>query len=58
MINRYDLNKSTRNLKLNYQFIQVPEDHTIMEAKFHMNSLMLRQTGKVKEELVILLSSQ
>jgi len=57
MLVQYSLSNSTkRQLAIKYQFLQVPEDCTITESAFHMNSLTLRQTGKLKVEVVLLLS--
>lgn len=55
MLIQYGLNNSTKRvLQVTYQFLQVPEDCVILESTFHMNSLTIRQTGKLKEELVLL----
>ena len=35
----------------------MPEDWVIKECKIHMNSLMLRQTGCIKEEVAVLAES-
>jgi hypothetical protein len=60
MIASYDLNasKASKSIKLTYVFLQVPEGMGILEAKFHMNSLIMRQTGKLKEEVVMLIQSK
>ena len=58
MLVQYDLKtKQRRQLPLTYHFLQLPEGWMIKECKIHMNSLMLRQTGLVKEEVVILVES-
>jgi hypothetical protein len=48
-----------RQLNLTYQFLQLPqEDMALQECTFHLNSLQLRQTGKVKEELLLLVAGK
>ncbi len=49
--------KNKVKLALNYQFVQIPDNYSISECAFHMNSLFLRQTGLIKEEIILLAHS-
>lgn len=59
MLVQYSLKQpSRRELRLSYQFIQIAPEYTISEAQIHLNSLFIRQTGKLKEEVAMLIHNQ
>ncbi|CDW83287.1 UNKNOWN [Stylonychia lemnae] len=44
-------------VSINYQMIQVPDEYLIKECVFHFNSMSVRDSGKCKEEIIILCQS-
>lgn len=43
-----------RKIRMRYYLMQIKDNYKIKESIFHFNSLMLREEGKCREEIILM----